>query len=732
MILQRSPSTSSSSSSSSNSSSCSSSCTKCNSDDSKNKETEECNEDPDNIISLNEEDLYVQSLENKTKESRVSTVTVNNNTKDETEKESNLQIETETKTMKLTNINAENEEDEDEKDFSSDDSVADPNYQIENNDFSSDENKEENISRELNQNITRKRKAQPKLWKTNVAKRLRNAGKEYVGKNNKVIRERRLGPGCTEKCKLKCNTKFDNETRRHIFEEYYKLPDLQSKRTFVALNMSSIAPKYQYKKGQRRNNNAFYMRDKDGEKIRVCKSFFMSTLDVSDRFIRTVVDKSRSDVSGIIMEDRRGKHGNHSRVDNNIKDGVRHFIKAIPKIESHYCRADTRKEYIDGSKNIAEIYRDYVKQCEEKREASANYTMFNRIFNDNFNIAFYQPKKDQCEDCVAYGNATGEDKNRLKPKYDNHLKEKELSRIEKANDKKKAEDKGSIIVAIYDLQAVMPCPRGDVSNFYYVSKLNTFNFTIYETNNKNALCYVWHEGEANRGATEIGTCVLEYLKSLRRNGTSEDKLDIIFYSDNCCGQQKNKFIISMYMYAVSTLDYISSITHKFLIKGHTQNEGDSVHSVIEKSITKTLKSGPIYTPDQYISIIRTAKKKGPPYKVIEMDHKSFYDIKSLASDVGNNFNKNTDNESVKMTNIKILKVKDDHKGFFFYKTSYDDIEFKCVKVTGRNSKHLDEHYKLKSAYKKRNGISENKKKGLLDLVNKNIVPNYYRQFYEGL
>lgn len=88
----------------------------------------------------------------------------------------------------------------------------------------------------------------------------------------------------------------------------------------------------------------------------------MFTLDVSDRFIRTVTEKSRSDVSGIILEDQRGKHDNHSHVNNNNKDNLRNFIKAIPKIESHYCLANTRKEYIDRSKTIIDIYRDYVKQ----------------------------------------------------------------------------------------------------------------------------------------------------------------------------------------------------------------------------------------------------------------------------------------------------------------------------------------------------------------------------------
>ena len=65
----------------------------------------------------------------------------------------------------------------------------------------------------------------------------------------------------------------------------------------------------------------------------------------------------------------------------------------------------------------------------------------------------------------------------------------------------------------------------------------------------------------------------------------------------------------MYLWAVSSLPKIKSITHKFLIAGHTQNEGDNIHSVIEKAIKRNLKSGPIYEPYQYVSIIRAAKKK---------------------------------------------------------------------------------------------------------------------------
>lgn len=64
------------------------------------------------------------------------------------------------------------------------------------------------------------------------------------------------------------------------------------------------------------------------------------------------------------------------------------------------------------------------------------------------------------------------------------------------------------------------------------------------------------------------------------NGNENNLADIIFYSDNCSGQNKNKFIACLYLYASLVLN-IYTIRHKFLIVGHTQNEGDSMHSVIE-------------------------------------------------------------------------------------------------------------------------------------------------------
>lgn len=133
----------------------------------------------------------------------------------------------------------------------------------------------------------------------------------------------------------------------------------------------------------------------------------------------------------------------------------------------------------------------------------------------------------------------------------------------------------------------MQIPCGNLSSFYYKRKLSCFNFTFYELASKRGTCFFWHEAIAERGSNEIGSCIIEFLK-----GKEVD--DVSFYSDNCTGQNKNKYIISLYLHLVRTL-HINSITHMYLIVGHTQNEGDNMHSVIEKKIKKG-----VYNRDRFI------------------------------------------------------------------------------------------------------------------------------------
>lgn len=356
-------------------------------------------------------------------------------------------------------------------------------------------------------------------------------------------------------------------------------------------------------------------------------------------------------------------------------------------------------------------------------------TMYERIFNHEYNIGFFVPKKDQCAFCESYNNADVDKQHAMEDQKQQHDKEKVLSRQEKENDKEHAQKK-LCKVACFDLQAVLPSPCGEVSDYYYKSKLATYNLSFFNFGNRNGHCFMWHEGIANRGANEIGTCVLNFILN-----DFDGSGDIILYSDNCSGQNKNKFLASLFLYIVRKYD-VASITHKFLIVGHTQNEVDSIHSVIEKEKKRALRSGPVYIPAQWYQLVRMAKKKGTPYKVTEMSTNDFVDLKDLCLQLGTNFSIDEDGNQVPWKDIKILRVEKASPDIIKVKTSFSDETYRNIYVKKRQSRARSSAPALapeiRKAYKAPPKISHKKKDGLIDLCKRDLIKSQYHAFYNSL
>ena len=142
-----------------------------------------------------------------------------------------------------------------------------------------------------------KRKAFPEKWKRNVKKQLRNEGKAYemVSKVGKIRKPREMKQPCGEKCRLKCSSKITEETRKTLFDAYWSLGSLERQRQFIKDSISPVQPKYRYIRigginKPRDMNSAFNFKINDGY-IRVCKMFYRNTLDITDRNIRTVIQK---------------------------------------------------------------------------------------------------------------------------------------------------------------------------------------------------------------------------------------------------------------------------------------------------------------------------------------------------------------------------------------------------------------------------------------------------------
>lgn len=319
----------------------------------------------------------------------------------------------------------------------------------------------------------------------------------------------------------------------------------------------------------------------------------------------------------------------------------------------------------------------YLDHCRDNNIAeSASEAIYRIIFTSEFNLSFFQPKKDLCDICHKYDLSSQAEKLSLDEEYRQHIKNKTLAREAKNMDKQRAsQNPNKICSAVFDLQQILPVPKSNVGVSYYKLKLSAYNFTIFNLVSKGCSCYMWHEVIAKRGASEIGSCLLLYITKQVEKGIKY----FVFYSDNCAGQNRNKFLYSLYNYV--SQKYKITIRHTYLEKGHTQSEGDSVHSVIERAARNI----PIYTPEQWYTIVRTAKRK-QPYKVIELSQENIFDLKDLEKNTCINWDKDQDNEKVFLSKFRIVETNPDFPNMLLFKLNYEDASYKKISLTQKGRK----------------------------------------------
>lgn len=628
--------------------------------------------------------------------------------------------------------------------FGGDNEDGDPDFEISN--FIPKKNQKVDLQSSLSdsssssQDVTKKRKTRKRLsnpdnWQRNKIKRQRNSGKAYTDWKGKERPEKKIKASCT--CRLKCVEKINEERRSVIFKAFWDLKDINRQRDYISKYVQcnrkarnrKRKPEDQEEQDEHDNNSRrtftyIYYLPTEISRVQVCKIYFLNTLGISAQTVRTVFNKMSS--AGNVTEDRRGKACKNSMLDESVKQSVRDHINMFQTIDSHYCRQKTERKYLPPTLNVSKMFTLYEEYCLENNVIKkATEGMYRHIFTTEFNMSFFLPKKDLCDVCHKYENSLPEGKLIMEEEYQRHIENKSLARNLKNADKEKAKEHASFCAAVFDLQQVLAVPKTEVGVAYYKLKMSTFNFTVFNLASKEAFCYMWHECIGKRGSSEIGSCLLLFIEHHVRNGITE----FSFFSDNCPGQNRNKFLFSLYNYV--TQKYSIKIQHTFLERGHTQSEGDSVHSVIEKAARNI----PVYTPDQWYTLVRTSKRKNP-YVVIEMGQENIFDLKMLQQKTSLNWDKNETNEKVYWNQIKMVKTSPEDTNIIFYKDSYkDEPMFKKIFILKRGRKSIQVNMKeiqLQQLYKELIPLTKKKYEHLRFLCDKNAILRPYHTFFQNL
>lgn len=575
----------------------------------------------------------------------------------------------------------------------------------------------------LKKNSGRKRKAFPEEWTRCKAKKSLNYGLKHTTGSGREKPARQMKNSCS--CPLKCFEKFSSEERQKIFDKFWETGDKTMQWQFILENSRTLDKKTCTinPKKQRNIVRKYYFKkissNKEIQEVQICQKMFMNTLDINKQWITTAFKKSIQG-EGILTPDQRGRHKRPvNELKETIKSQIRSHIISFPAVESHYVRQSSSKKFLSPDLNIAKMYRLF---CQKISEGNLNINVSQRQYHDifvgEFNIAFHKPRKDQCNICTVFQNLDDNSKQKQYEAHQQHLNNKNFVRNLKEQDKEKSkQSNGKVKVVCYDFQKQLPCPHADTNIFYYRRNFLTYNFTLFELGSKDTTCFVWDESLAGKGATEVTSCLNYYLKQLK------DTNEVIFYSDNCPSQNKNKIVFSFYAWATKT--YNMKIVHRFLEQGHTQNEADSVHANIEKE----KKGKKIYVPNQWYTLIQCSRKSGKPYNVVEMPQENFYNFKDLVETY--HLDKDINNQKILWNKIREILVSPNEPNKIRFKYNLSD-EYNVLDITHKKRKKKVETFNLKQKYTSMLPISEAKFNDMKFLCTNNYIPNTYHSFYNQL
>ncbi|KAL4714240.1 hypothetical protein ACJJTC_009592 [Scirpophaga incertulas] len=306
-------------------------------------------------------------------------------------------------------------------------------------------------------------------WIDSKRKRLKNTGEAYNSRNGKIRDKKNICGPCQSTCKLKCFEKFEEETRCAIFNKFWAVGNHSQQYNFIVNYVVRINKKRTITQGQSRRSYTYIYhlpvnQNNQTTKLVVCKSMFLNTISCGPKMIRTAMSKF-ANTSSLALVDNRGRHSHHkTSINEEMIKSVLDHVNSFEPVDSHYCRKDSNKVYLDGSLNFVQMYNLYKEwydaakygtKCESLRQ-------YRDIVNKHINLSFHHPKKDQCPVCHSYKNGPVTSEGKIN--FDNHMKNKNLTRSLKEKDKRDSQNNAKIFCATFDLQKVLLSPSDAVES----------------------------------------------------------------------------------------------------------------------------------------------------------------------------------------------------------------------------------------------------------------------------
>lgn len=341
-----------------------------------------------------------------------------------------------------------------------------------------------------------------------------------------------------------------------MFGDFCKMKDYNEQQSFLrgciktALINRRRHGVYENPNESRRQRTFKYFLPLPGSsEVQVCKTTFCDTFGITLKRVSVLCNKTL--LGDLSVSDKRG--GKRPQRNQAWKEKIVEFIASIPSRKSHYGRErHPNKRYLSSDLNVTKLYTAFLEKHElavlDKPPVSRQW--FNEIFKKEFCLVFAPPRVDTCSTCDGYNISISTSKNPNDRRMEelkrdiHHRKAKAAQTLMAKTVKDSQEPNSDTCVISYDLQQQSYIPTLTHTQMYYSTQYTCINLGIHLEDEAKGFMYMWEELAGKRGCNEIGSCLYTFITTELQS----EKRKLIFWSDNCAGQNKNQGMLAMYIY----------------------------------------------------------------------------------------------------------------------------------------------------------------------------------------
>lgn len=191
----------------------------------------------------------------------------------------------------------------------------------------------------------------------------------------------------------------------------------------------------------------------------------------------------------------------------------------------------------------------------------------------------------------------------------------------------------------------------------------------------------------------------------------------MIYSDGCTYQNRNAIIANALLHFANKHNI--DVEQKYLVKGHTNMECDSVHACIERK----LKNRDVHVPADYVTATKEAREKPFPYEVKYLSYDFFKDFTVSSLQYYESIRPGRKSGDPVLTDVSCLKYT---SSGILYKLEYDDE----YQILPQRLMKVDKKIEAPALFSSVIPLKFSKWKHLQEL--KSVIPSDFHSYYDNL